>query len=88
MYTLILALVIPVSLHLPDFLRVGPLVHKFLLPGNDAIVSPLVPVGLTGDGLPPSLLDKPQFFQDVDVVPLEAITSTDVSPLPRARDRG
>ena len=82
MYTLIFALVVPVSFKLPDFLWVSPLIRQVLPPGNDAVISPLVPVRLTGDGLPPGLLYQPQLLQDVDVVSLEAVAGADVPSLP------
>jgi hypothetical protein len=75
--------VVPIPFQLPDLLRVLPLVPKILLPRHDAIVPPLVPIGLTEDGLPSALLYQPKLLEDVDVVPLEAIVAADVLPRPR-----
>lgn len=41
-----------------------------------------MPVGLTGDGLPPGPLYESQLLEYVDVVSLEAVAGADVSPLP------
>ena len=77
-----LALVVPIPFQLPDLLRVSPLIRQGLPPWNDAIVSPLVPIRLIWDGLPPGLLYQLQLLQDVDVVPLEAVVGADVEPAP------
>jgi len=42
-----------------------------------------MPIGLTGNGLPPGLLDQTQLLEDVDVVSLEAVVAAEVLPLPR-----
>jgi len=83
----ILVLVVFIPLQLPGLLRILPLVSKILLPLHDAVLSSLVPVGLTGDRLPPRLIYEPQLLEDVDVVALEAVAGSDVSPLPGLLER-